>query len=216
MTGLQGAEPMDSRLSEPQARIYDFILQYLRQEGWPPTNREIGQAVGIRSTGHIDHHLTALERKGYIIRVHGKSRGIRLTDAPATGVRVIGAIAAGVPLDYYSDTEVETIDLNERITGRAYMLEVKGNSMIDDHIANGDFVLIDSGAHIDDGDIVVATHVDAVTDGGAATLKRFYQEHGQVRLQPANSTMDPILIDAKEWDREWKVQGKVIAVYRRC
>lgn len=208
---------MDSRLSEPQEHIYDFIVEYLRREGWPPTNREIGQAVGIRSTGHIDHHLSALEHKGYIIRVRGKSRGIRLTDSQTSGLRVIGSIAAGVPLDYYPDTEVETLDLGEHVTGRVYGLIVKGNSMIDDHIASGDFVLIDPNVQTpEDGDIVVATHVDAVTDGGAATLKRFYREAGRIRLQPANSTMEPIFIDAEEWNREWRIQGRVIAVYRRC
>jgi repressor LexA len=207
---------MDSKLSEPQTRIYDFIYEYIRQEGRPPTNREIGQAVGIRSTGHVDHHLTALERKGAITRVRGKSRGIRLTDGQPGSLHVIGAIAAGAPLDYYPDTEQETLDLAEHITGRAYVLLVKGNSMIDDHIANGDYVLIDPDAPIANGDIVVATHINAVTDGGAATLKRIYREQGHVRLQPANAAIDPIIISASEWDREWQVQGKVIAVYRRC
>jgi repressor LexA len=207
---------MNSKLSEPQARIFEFIVAYMRTEGRPPTNREIGQAVSIRSTGHIDHHLSALETKGYIIRVRGKSRGIRLTESPTNGLRIVGSIAAGVPLDYYPDTEVETLDLGEHVTGRSYGLIVKGDSMIDDQIASGDFVLVDPDAPIDNGDIVVATHINAVTDGGAATLKRLYREHGHVRLQPANSTMDPILIDAGEWNREWQTQGKVIAVYRRC
>ena len=145
------------------------------------------------------------------------ARGIRLTDSQTSGLRVIGSIAAGVPLDYYPDTEVETLDLGEHVTGRVYGLIVKGDSMIDDHIASGDFVLIDPNVqNPEDGDIVVATHVDAVTDGGAATLKRFYREAERIRLQPANSTMEPIFIDAEEWDSEWKTQGRVIAVYRRC
>lgn len=207
---------MDSRMSEPQRRIFDFILHYSRVEGRPPTNREIGQAVGMRSTGHVDHHLTALEEKGLITRVRGKSRGIRVNDDRIPGLRVIGAIAAGVPLDYYPDTEQEPVDLNERITGRAYVLVVKGNSMIDDHITDGDYVLIESDPDPENGTIVVATHMNAVTDGGAATLKRLYREQGQVRLQPANSEMKPIYISADEWDREWQVQGRVIAVYRRC
>jgi repressor LexA len=207
---------MDSRLSEPQARIYDFINEYIRLEGRPPTNREIGQAVGIHSTGHVDHHLTALEKKGAITRVRGKSRGIRVTESQGSGLRVVGAIAAGVPLDHYPDTEQETFDLGAHVTGRSYVLLVKGDSMIDDHIADGDFVLIDPDVPIENGAIVVATHINATTDGGAATLKRLYREQGHVRLQPANATIDPIIIDAGEWDREWQVQGKVIAVYRRC
>ena len=207
---------MDSKLSGPQTRIYTFITDYIRQEGWPPTNREIGEAVGIHSTGHVDHHLTALEHKGMITRVRGKSRGIRVTAHQRDGLHVIGAIAAGSPLDYYPDTEQETLNLAEHVTGRAYVLHVKGDSMIDDHIANGDYVLIDPDAPVGDGDIVVATHINSVTDGGAATLKRIYREHGHVRLQPANATIEPIIIPADEWDREWQVQGKVIAVYRRC
>jgi repressor LexA len=207
---------MDSKLSEPQTRIYMFINEYIRREGRPPTNREIGEAVGIHSTGHVDHHLTALERKGAITRVRGKSRGIRVTESQNGGLHVIGAIAAGSPLDYYPDTEQETLDLAAHVTGRAYVLHVKGDSMIDDHIANGDYVLIDPDAPIANGDIVVATHINAMTDGGAATLKRIYREHGRVRLQLANATIEPIIIPADEWDREWQVQGKVIAVYRRC
>lgn len=206
---------MDNRLTEPQQRILDFIIKYMRVEGRPPTNREMGQAVGIRSTGHIDHHLNALERKGMITRVRGKSRGIQLNERNADGLRIIGAIAAGSPLDIYPDTEQPTLDLSESMYGRSYVLEVRGNSMIDDHISNGDYVLINPDVHIEDGDIVVATHIDATTDSGAATLKRIYREQGRVRLQPANAEIQPIIISAEEWDREWKVQGKVAAVFRR-
>lgn len=214
--GTPGSKPMDSRLSEPQRRIYEFIIDYIRMEGRPPTNREIGQAVNIRSTGHVDHHLTALEKKGLISRVRGKSRGIRVLESQAGGLRVIGAIAAGSPLDIFPDTEQTPLDLTERVIGRSYVLLVKGNSMINDHIADGDYVLISPDVTYDNGDIVVATHIDATTDAGAATLKRIYREQGHVRLQPANDTIDPIIIDAEEWNREWQVQGKVTAVYRRC
>lgn len=207
---------MDSKLSEPQARILEFIIEYIDQEGRPPTYREIGQAVGIGSTGHVDHHLMALERKGAIERVRGKSRGIRVLESHKGGLHVIGAIAAGVPLDYYPDTEQETIELGAHASGRTYVLLVKGDSMIEDHIASGDYVLIDPAVKPENGDIVVATHVNATTDGGAATLKRVYRERDHVRLQPANATMEPIIISSDEWDREWTVQGKVIGVYRRC
>ncbi len=207
---------MDNTLSERQRRIYELIVEYTRREGRPPTNREIGQGVGIRSTGHIDHHLTALEKKGLITRVRGKSRGIRMNETATGGLRVVGAIAAGVPLDHFPDTEQETLDMEARVTGRTYVLLVKGDSMIEDHIANGDYVLIDPDATTDNGDIIVATHFDASGDASAATLKRLYREQGRVRLQPANANYAPILIDAAEWDSEWQVQGKVIAVYRRC
>ena len=207
---------MQDTPTEPQQKIYDFIRDYMQHEGRPPTNREIGQAVGIRSTGHVDHHLSALERKGLITRVRGKSRGIRLHEQIGYGVPIVGAIAAGKPLDHFADTEQDVLDLGAHTTGRAYVLLVKGDSMIDEHIADGDFVLIDPDAQIHEGDIVVATHVNATTDGGAATLKRWYREAGRIRLQPANSAHSPIYVDAAEWDREWQVQGKVTAVYRRC
>src|SRR5579859_2383886 len=207
---------MQDTPTEPQQRIYDFIREYMQREGRPPTNREIGQAVGIRSTGHVDHHLSALERKGLITRVRGKSRGIRLHEQIGYGVPIVGTIAAGKPLDHFADTEQDVLDLGAHTTGRAYVLLVKGDSMIDEHIADGDFVLIDPDAQIHEGDIVVATHVNATTDGGAATLKRWYRDAGRIRLQPANSAHSPIYVDAAEWDREWEVQGKVTAVYRRC
>lgn len=207
---------MQDTPTEPQQKIYDFIREYMQREGRPPTNREIGQAVGIRSTGHVDHHLSALERKGLITRVRGKSRGIRLHEQVGYGVPIIGEIAAGEPLDHFPDTEQDMLDMGAHTTGRAYVLRVKGHSMIDDQIANGDFVLIDPDAQVHDGDIIVATHVNATTDGGAATLKRLYRETGRIRLQPANSEHKPIYVNAQEWDREWQVQGKVIAVYRQC
>lgn len=207
---------MDSRLSEPQQRIFDFIINYIREEGCSPTNREIGQALNMRSTGHVAHHLEALEKKGMITLIRGKSRGIRVDEKYISGLRLVGAIAAGAPLDYYSDTEQTPIDLNAAMSGRAYALEVRGNSMIEDHITSGDLVLVDPDATVDNGDIVVATRLDSETDATAATLKRIYREDGQVRLQPANSAMAPILVPAEEWDREWRTQGKVIAVHRRC
>lgn len=207
---------MASKLSDPQQRIFDFIINYIREEGCSPTNREIGQALGMNSTGHVAHHLEALEKKGMITLIRGKSRGIRVDEKYLSGLRLIGAIAAGAPLDYYSDTEQEPVDLNAALSGRAYALEVRGNSMIEDHITSGDLVLVDPDATLDNGDIVVATRLDSETDATAATLKRLYRENGYVRLQPANSAMEPIIIPAEEWDRDWQTQGKVIAVHRRC
>jgi repressor LexA len=207
---------MDSKMSEPQQRIFDFIINYIRQEGCSPTNREIGQALSMNSTGHVAHHLDALEKKGMITLIRGKSRGIRVDEKYISGLRLVGAIAAGSPLDYFPDTEQEPVDLNAAMSGRAYALVVRGNSMIEDHIASGDLVLVDPDATLDNGDIVVATRLDSDTDATAATLKRLYRENGQVRLQPANSEMAPIIVPAEEWDRNWQTQGKVIAVHRRC
>lgn len=205
---------MEHELAGLQGQIYTFIQEYIAEFGRPPTNREIGTAVGILSTGHVDYHLTVLEKKGYILRERKKSRGIRLTQDETRGLRIEGTIAAGAPLDIFPSARQEVLDLNAH--KREYVLQVRGQSMIEDHITDGDFVLVERDTYINDGDIIVATHTTANGDGGAATLKRFYREPGRVRLQPANSQMDPIYVSAEEWDGEWEVQGKVTAVYRRC
>ncbi len=203
---------MTAQLSDNQARIYQFIEEYTRHEGRPPTNREIGQAVGILSTGHVDYHLSVLEKKGLIQRDRKKSRGIRVVQR-ARGLPIAGTIAAGQPLEIDAETD-QALDLGAH--SREYVLLVKGDSMIDDHIADGDYVLIDRDAYVDEGDVIVATRKIANGQAGEATLKRLYREPGRIRLQPANATMDPIYVDAAEWDREWTIQGKVTAVYRRC
>jgi repressor LexA len=201
-------------LSDNQARIYSFIQEYIQREGCPPTNREIGEAVGISSTGHVDYHLSMLEKKGCIQREPKKSRGIRLIERQGRGLVVAGTIAAGQPLEISTSPDSERLDLATHT--REYVLLVRGNSMIDDHIADGDYVLIERDAYLNEGDIVVATRRTASGDAGAATLKRLYHEAAGIRLQPANSEMDPIHVPAREWDAEWEVQGKVTAVYRKC
>jgi repressor LexA len=206
---------VENTMSETQARIYDFITRYIDEHGRPPTNREIGRAVDIASTGHVDYHLTVLEKKGLITRERKTSRGIALAQEQR-GLPIQGAIAAGLPLEIYQEPRHETLDLSCHRRGREYVLQVRGRSMIEDHIADGDYVLVDGDARIEDGDIVVATHTAGTGERGNATLKRIYKEADQVRLQPANSEMDPIYIAREEWDHEWTVQGKVTAVYRKC
>lgn len=202
-----------AELSDIQRRIYNFIVDYSHREGRPPTNREIGAALSIQSTGHVDYHLGRLQKLGMIEREPRTSRGIRLRSR-VRGLVVRGTIAAGSPLDIFAPPDQETLDLTVHSNG--YVLHVRGNSMIDDHINDGDYVLIDPQAYVGDGDIIVATHKSAEGEAGAATLKRIYKEANRVRLQPANSTMEPIFVGKGEWDREWEVQGKVTAMYRRC
>ena len=209
---------MSEQVSEMQRRMYDFIVQYIKNEGMPPTNREIGQAMKIASTGHVDYHLTLLEKKGWISRQGKKSRGIRLVK-PINGVLVKGNIAAGQPLDIFPDSEqTQLVDVGSGSvdTENAYALVVKGRSMIEDHICDGDYVVVKPQNTCQNGDIVVAVHLQEGIEG-SATLKRFFQEreHDRVRLQPANSEMDPIYIPKSVWDREWEVQGKVVAIFRQ-
>ena len=206
---------MPTGLSETQTKIYAFITKYMDENGRPPTNREIGKAVKIESTGHVDYHLGVLEKRGLIIRERKTSRGIALPP-DQRGLPIHGAIAAGTPLDIYEEAQHEMLDLGRHRRDREYVLQVRGRSMIEDHIADGDYVLVDGDAQIEDGDIVVALHADGTGERGNATLKRIFKEADRVRLQPANAEMDPILIARDEWDREWEIQGKVTAVYRKC
>jgi repressor LexA len=204
-------------MSAKQRAIYVFIQEYMQEQGRPPTNREIGKAVGIESTGHVDYHLGVLEKKGYIEREGHAARGIRLT---RQGVEVKGRIAAGQPLEIY-DAPGEYIDLTRRVfSGKRYLLEVRGKSMIEDCIDDGDYVLIEQDVAIDPGDVIVACQRNAESsERGAATLKRFFKskdEKGRerVELRPANRDMDSIFVDAQDWERDWEIQGKVRAVYR--
>src|SRR5215472_3493750 len=213
----QGRSDMSSeRTSDIQQKIYEFIVDYMRSRGRPPTNREIGKAMNITSTGHVDYHLSVLEKKGYISRQAKTSRGIELTKR-LQGIPVMGSIAAGEPLDIFTESG-EKIDVGRDLEGdNSYALIVKGRSMIEDHICDGDYVVIKPQSTCGNGDIVVAVHLLQGSEG-SATLKRFFQEkeYDRVRLQPANSEMDPIFIPKNVWDREWRIQGRVIAILRQC
>jgi len=210
---------MSNELSSRQAEIMAYIEEYIRQYRRPPTNREIGTQFGIRSTGHVDYHLRALEERGFISREQRRSRSIRvLRSQRRPGLPIQGTIAAGSPLDIFETDQQDMLDLGIHApdASREFVLLVKGNSMIEDHISDGDYVIIEPTNDIHDRDIVVAIHKAASSEHGAATLKRFFRERDRIRLQPANSEMAPIYVPAAEWDAEWEVQGKVTAVYRRC
>jgi repressor LexA len=205
----------DDKAIDYQTLIYDYIVKRIMRDGQSPTNREIGEAVGIRSTGHVDYHLNALEERGLIDRSERKARGIRLARTAPRGLVIEGTIAAGQPLEIYPmSAESERVDLAQHTS--EYVLRVRGDSMIEDHIASGDLVLIQRDADIRDGDIIVATKLNSDSEHGAATLKRIYKEANGVRLQPANSAMEPIHISKRDWNTNWQVQGKVTAVYRAC
>jgi repressor LexA len=191
-------------------RILSFIRETVGERGYPPSVREIAEAVGLASTSAVHHHLTKLEKDGRLNKEATRSRALslpgmnggRVVQAP-----VIGEIAAGQPIHAYEERS-ETIGLpSELAAGRGretFVLRVRGKSMIDDHIDDGDFVVVQEQSTARDGDIVVALLEDNV-----ATLKRFYKEKDRIRLQPANGTMSPI------YARDVHIQGKVIGVIRR-
>jgi repressor LexA len=205
-------------LSDRQRQILSFISGYFAEHDRPPTNREIGQAMGIGSTGHVDYHLSVLAKKGYIEREANTSRGLRLTAASEPHPRrrvyhvpVVGLIAAGEPIEAMDNPE-EAVELGDDFAGEdAYALRVRGISMIEDLIADGDLVVVQPSPTANNGDVVVALLKSDASEKGRVTLKRFYRERDRIRLQPANHTLEPIYVRPEEID----IQGKVVALIRQ-
>ena len=220
------------KLSERQRKILQVIQEYTEEYGYPPTIREIGESVGISSTSVVSYNLNALERKGFLMRDRDISRGLRLvsseveesgdpTPDEATwtellSIPLLGAIAAGEPLPVYDSNvslaDAEAIRVSSDVVGNprdVYALQVRGDSMIDALIHDGDIVLMRHQQTAENGDMVAA----CLREEKATTLKRFHWEPGRtvVRLQPANPTMDPIYVHPRNLD----IQGKVIGVIRR-
>lgn len=201
-------------LYKRQREILEYISQYIQKNGTSPTLQEIADAMGLSSLATVHEHLQALTKKGLIRRFEGAVRGIEILDekisATLQGVELplVGYIAAGEPIDAIENpTETITVapDLVSKVK-RCYVLQVKGDSMIEEGIYDGDYVVIQQQETANNGDIVVA-----LLDSGFATLKSFYKEGNRIRLQPANKNMDPIYADPKNV----KVQGKVTGVIRK-
>jgi repressor LexA len=202
-------------LTERQRDILQFIRDFQGARGVAPTHREICDHFGFSSYGTVYKHLSLLEKKGLIRRDSNQKRGVELVEkepsrnaAPEAAARdlpLFGYIAAGRPIDV--DTSDETITVPDRLTGRGdnYVLKVRGDSMVDDGILDGDFVIINRRERADNGEMVVANV------NGEVTLKRYYFEGERVRLQPANSMMAPIYAAS----REVAVQGVVVGLMRR-
>lgn len=207
-----------NQLSKKQQDILSFIETYIEDNNWPPTVREIQQALGISSTSVVDYNLDALETKGKIIRKSGKSRAIELVERPRRGqnqfIPILGTIAAGLPIPDRKDAdpedqlEIPTYMLRGRPGPDVFALKVKGESMVDALIADGDIVLIRTAQTAEIGE-TVAVWLEAE---GETTLKQWYPEpqHGRVRLQPANSTMQPIYTPLENA----RVKGKLVGVIR--
>jgi repressor LexA len=189
-------------------KILDYIRETIDERGYPPSVREIAEAVGLASTSAVHHHLTKLEKDGRLTKEATRSRALTLPGshgAKVVNAPIVGEIAAGQPIEAYEDRS-ETMALPAELAPRhdTFVLRVRGKSMIEDHIDNGDYVVIQPQDTARDGEIVVA-----ILEDNTATLKRFYKERDRVRLQPANSEMEPI------YARDVKIQGKVIGVIRR-
>jgi repressor LexA len=211
-------------LSERQEKILSFVEAFTRENEYPPTIREIGEAVGISSTSVVNYNLKILEREGHITRDKTVSRGLKLVDRSRSGVRgagsdvvsipLLGRIAAGEPIPI-PDSDLppfgyETIELTRSIIEKEegiYALQVRGNSMIDALVHDGDIVIMKHQEEAENGELVAVW----LKDEKETTLKRFYLEAGQVRLQPANPTMKPIYVHPGNVE----IQGKVIVVIRQ-
>lgn len=198
----------DKGLSVRQQQLLDTLRAHVQRTGIVPSIRELGEALGVHSTSTIHYHLKALADLGHIRWDRGKNRAIQIVqgepDESARGLPLAGRIAAGLPIQAIADDQ-ENVVLEDLWTRQDhYVLMVRGTSMIDDAILPGDLVIVRRQDQARDGDIVVA-----LLDDGEATLKRLYREQGRFRLQPANVTMAPILVDRVT------IQGKVVGVVRQ-
>ena len=203
---------MKADLTGRQRQVFEFITRSIDERGYPPTLREIGAHMRIRSTNGVNDHLKALERKGWITREDLKSRALRPVETTATLVDVplVGRVAAGQPLLAEENLE-GNVKVDRFFIGQSrevFALRVKGDSMIEDGIHDGDFIFVRKQLTAERGDTVVAM-ID-----GEATVKRYYPEGDVIRFQPANSYMDPILVKRRDF-RSVNLIGVVVGVYRK-
>jgi len=193
------------KLTERQREVYDFIREKILERGYGPTVREIGDRFEIRSPNGVVCHLKALEKKGLITREANRSRAIQLKAQPVRGLPLSGRIAAGGLHEAIEQQDwVDLGDLFDATDRDLFVLEVHGDSMIEDQIADGDYVVVRRSENADQGQIVVA-----LTEDNEATLKRWFREKNRIRLEPANSEMKPIYV------KDAKILGVLVGVVRK-
>jgi len=199
-------------LYRKQKQILDFLSQYIQKNGYSPTLQQIASAISVSSLATVHEHLASMAQKGVIKKFTGAVRGIEIVDKKlgeiTKGVElpILGFIAAGEPIEPYTDPNASASVPPGMLSGkkRAFVLQVKGESMIDEGILDGDFVVIEEQDSANNGDIVVA-----LLENGLATLKRYYKETTRIKLAPANAKMSPIYVKGV------KIQGKVVGVIRK-
>ena len=197
-------------LTKRQREILDYLDEFIQQHGYAPSLEEIGRRFGLSSLATVHKHLTNLQDKGFIRRAWNRSRSVELVPTRAGGrtleLPLLGYVAAGVPIEAITTTE--TIAVPDTLVGKldTYVLRVRGDSMIDEQIRDGDYVIVEDRKSAENGEMVIA-----LLGGFEVTLKKFYRENGRVRLQPANPAMQPLVVDA---DRI-QVQGVVVGVMRK-
>jgi repressor LexA len=199
-------------LTKRQKEILDHIDGFIDERGYAPSFEEIAHHFGYSSLATVHEHLSNLERKGYIRKSYNESRSIELVKAEAgpqaVELPLLGAVAAGLPIEAVSQTETLAVPPDMVRRGRDnYVLKVQGDSMIEEQIRDGDYIVVSQQDTAENGQMVVA-----LVGGDSATVKKLYREPGgRIRLQPANATMDPIVVDA----REVQIQGVVVGVIRK-
>lgn len=203
-------------LTQKQKRVLDFLVGFINRRRYSPSFEEIADGLRLNSVATVHKHLQTLEKKGFIRRGYNQSRSIEIVQLPRSvreeaarhvhDLPLLGRIAAGQPVETVENPE--TISLGDFTRSKnVYVLEVKGNSMIEDHILEGDYILVEQTENANNRDIVVALVGEQET-----TLKRFFREPGgKVRLQPANAAMPPIVLPA----RDVQIQGRIIGILRR-
>ena len=197
-------------LTKRQREILDYLDEFIQQHGYAPSLEEIGRRFGLSSLATVHKHLTNLQEKGFIRRSWNRSRSVELVPTKVTTrsleLPLMGYVAAGAPIEAVA--AAESIAVPETLAGKqdTYVLRVRGDSMIDEHIRDGDFVIVEDRKTAENGEMVIA-----LLGGTDVTLKTLFRENGRVRLQPANPTMQPIVIDAADL----RVQGVVVGVMRK-
>ena len=197
-------------LTKRQREILDFLNEFIQQHGYAPSLEEIGRRFSLSSLATVHKHLTNLQEKGFIRRAWNRSRSVEMvpnkTGGRAVELPLLGFVAAGAPIEAVVGNE--TIAVPEDLVGKreTYVLRVKGDSMIDEQIRDGDFVIVEDRRTADNGEMVIA-----MVNGSDVTLKKLYREQGRIRLQPANPAVQPIVVPADQV----VVQGVVVGVMRR-
>ena len=197
-------------LTKRQREILDYLNEFIEQHGYAPSLEEVGRRFGLSSLATVHKHLTNLQEKGFIKRTWNRSRSVELLQARPAGRAVelplLGYVAAGAPIEAIATSE--TIAVPEALVGKrdTYVLKVRGDSMIDEQIRDGDFVIVEDRKTADNGEMVIA-----LLGGADVTLKKFYRENGHIRLQPANPVMQPLVVPSEQV----QVQGVVIGVMRK-
>ncbi len=197
-------------LTKRQREILDYLNEFIEHHGYAPSLEEIGRRFGLSSLATVHKHLTNLQEKGFIKRAWNRSRSVELMPTRlgrgAFDLPLLGHVAAGVPIEAVVSSE--TVSVPEDLVGKrdTYALKVRGESMIDEQIRDGDVVIVEDRKTAENGETVIA-----LLQGSDVTLKKFYRDNGRIRLQPANDSMRPLVVDPDQV----QVQGVVIGVMRR-